>query len=63
MWTQLRTVCSDYDLEFGVQQLISNSQVITSSSQTPRDFPKQTLLNPTTFEEGAGEKFLTVGEE
>ena len=38
----------DYDLGFGEQQLIPNSQVITSSSQTPRDFPKQTPLNPTT---------------
>ena len=37
----------DYDLGFGEQQLIPNSQVITSSSQTPRDFPKQTPLNPT----------------
>ena len=37
----------DYDLGFGEQQLIPNSQVITSSSQTPRDFPKQTLLNTT----------------
>ena len=36
----------DYDLGFGEQQLNPNSQVITSSSQTPRDFPKQTLLNP-----------------
>ena len=37
----------DYDLGFGEQQLIPNSQVITSSSQTPRDFPKQTPLNTT----------------
>ena len=37
----------DYDLGFGEQQLISNSQVITNSSQTPRDFSKQTPLNPT----------------
>ena len=37
----------DYDLGFGEQQLNPNSQVITSSSQTPRDFPKQTPLNPT----------------
>ena len=36
----------DYDLGFGEQQLIPNSQVITSSSQTPRDFLKQTPLNP-----------------
>ena len=35
----------DYDLGFGEQQLNSNSQVITSSSQSPRDFPKQTSLN------------------
>ena len=35
----------DYDLGFGEQQLIPNSQVITSSSQTSRDFPKQTPLN------------------
>ena len=37
----------DYDLGFGEQQLIPNSQVITSSSQTPCDFPKQTPLNST----------------
>ena len=42
VWTRLKTVCFDYDLEFVVQQLIPNSQVITSSSQTPHDFPKQT---------------------
>ena len=40
----------DYDLGFGEQQLIPNSQVITSSSQTPRDFPKQTPLNSTADE-------------
>ena len=40
----------DYDLGFGEQQLIPNSQVITSSSQIPRDFPKQTSLNSTTVE-------------
>ena len=34
-----------YDLGFGEQQLNPNSQVITSSSQTPRDFPKQTPFN------------------
>ena len=39
----------DYDLGFGEQQLIPNSQVITSSSQIPRDFPKQTPLNPTAY--------------
>ena len=38
----------DYDLGFGEQQLIPNFQVITSSSQTPCDFPKKTPLNPTT---------------
>ena len=38
----------DYDLGFGEQQLILNSQVITNSSQTPRDFPKLTPLNSTT---------------
>ena len=42
----------DYDLGFGEQQLIPNSQVITNSSQTPRDFPKQTPLNSTP--EGGG---------
>ena len=36
----------DYDLGFG-EQLILNTQVITSSNHTPRDFPKQTPLNPT----------------
>ena len=40
VWTRLKTICFDYDLNFGVQQLIPNSQVIISSSQTPRDFPK-----------------------
>ena len=35
----------DYDLGFREQQLIPNSQVIISSSQTPRDFSKQTPLN------------------
>ena len=35
----------DYDLWFREQQLISNSQVIISSSQTPRDFPKQIPLD------------------
>ena len=38
----------EYDLGFGEQQLIPNSQVITNSSQTRRDFPKQIPLNPTT---------------
>ena len=47
VWTWLKTICFYYDLGFGEQQLISNSQVITSSSQTPHDFPKQILLNPT----------------
>ena len=37
----------DYDLGIEEQQLISNSQVITNNSQTPRDFPKQTPLNTT----------------
>ena len=37
----------DYDLGFGEQQLIPNSQIITNNSQTPRDFSKQTPLNPT----------------
>ena len=37
----------DYDLGFGEQQLFPNSQVITSSSQTSRDFPKQTPLSST----------------
>ena len=40
-------ICFVYDPRFRVQQLISNSQVITSSNQTPFDFPKQTLLNLT----------------
>ena len=34
--------------EFGIQQLISNFQVITSSNQIPRDFLKQMPYNPTT---------------
>ena len=41
----------DYDFGFGEQQLISNSQVISSSSKASRDFPKQTPLNPTTEED------------
>ena len=32
VWIRLKTVCSDYDLGFGVQQLIPNSQVFTNSS-------------------------------
>ena len=47
VWTQLKTVYSDYDLGFEVQQLIFNSQVITNSSHSLRDFPKQTVLNST----------------
>ena len=47
LWTRLKTVCSDYYLGFGVQQLIPNSLVITSSSQTSRDFLKQSSFNPT----------------
>ena len=47
VWIWLKTVCYDYDLKFGIQQLISNSQVITSNSQIPRDFSKQTPLNLT----------------
>ena len=47
VWTWLKTICFVYDLGFGVQQLISNSQSFTNNSQTPRDFPKQTPLNPT----------------
>ena len=50
VWTRLKTVCFVYDLGFEVQLLISNSQVITSSNQTPRDFPKQTPFNPTVLE-------------
>ena len=45
MWTRSKTICSDYDLGFGVQQLIPNSQVITSRNQTARNFPKPTSLN------------------
>ena len=45
VWTRLKTVCFVYDLGFGIQQLIFNSQVITSSSQAPCDFPKQTPFN------------------
>ena len=48
VWTWLKTVCFDYDLGFGKQQLIPNSQIITNSSQIPHDFPKQTPLYPTT---------------
>ena len=44
----------DYDLGFGEQQLILISQVITSSSKTPRDFPKQTPLNSTAEASGGG---------
>ena len=40
-----------YNLGFGEQQLIPNFQVITSRSQTPRDFPKQTRLNTTPVNE------------
>ena len=47
VWRRLKRVCFVYDFGFGVQQLIFNSQVITSSSQTLRNFPKQTLLNLT----------------
>ena len=43
----VEVVCFDNDLEFGIQQLIPNFQVIMSSSQTPRDFSKQSTLNPT----------------
>ena len=47
VWAWLKGLF-DYDLGFGEQQLNPNSHVITSSSQSPRDFSKQTPLNSTT---------------
>ena len=47
MRTRLKKVCFVYDLGFGGQQLILNSQVMISSSQTSYDFLKQTPLNST----------------
>ena len=52
----------DYDLGFREQQLIPNSQVIISSSQTPCDIPKQTPHNPALEKGGVGDPTLEGGE-